>query len=146
MIADIPRLEQPNSIAPRCTHPRIHPGLDAAYCPDCQRSFGPRSPEYKKALLPSPAPGPCGNCSVAAQTFPATEQFCHWAKPYSPSNRKDHIYYRYTWMEGRKLRHKHIPGGNIYSPKAQRNLLEVKLAIARHRSPQEIERLIKSFK
>ena len=41
-----------------CTHPRLIPGLDIAYCPDCRQEFRPRSPEYQKAIADKPRSRP----------------------------------------------------------------------------------------
>lgn len=74
-------------------------------------------------------------------TQPAPEQK-HWVETYCPSKRKAYYYYRYVWMEGRQLRHKHLPGGNNASPKAIATKEKVESAIARRLSPQEIVTLI----
>lgn len=84
-------------------------------------------------------------CSVATPNNAATEQFHHWVKPYCPSNRKDHTYYRYTWMEGRKLRHIHIKGGNTKSALAIARASQVEAAITDGKSPAQIEQMIESF-
>ncbi len=42
----------------------------------------------------------------------------HWVEEYSPSNRPGNLYYRYVWMEGRKLHHMHIRGGQVGKPRA----------------------------
>ena len=75
----------------------------------------------------------------------APEQKPHWIESYSPGNKKAYNYYRYVWMQGRKLRHIHIPG-NVNGPTARRNYLEVELAIAMGKAPSVIEQLIKSWK
>lgn len=67
---------------------------------------------------------------------------CHWVEIYSPSNRKQHKYYRYSWMEGRKLRHLHIRGGSITNPVALAMKERVELAIASGLSPCEIKQII----
>ena len=76
---------------------------------------------------------------------PAPEQKPHWIESYSPANRPGYCYYRYVWMQGRKLHHKQIPG-NVNGSKARRNYLEVELAIAMKKPPGEIEQLIKSWR
>lgn len=48
----------------------------------------------------------------------APEQDSHWIEEYQPSTRKKYKYFRYCWMVGRKVFHKHIPGGNVNSPLA----------------------------
>lgn len=84
----------------------------------------------------------CSGAGVAPeQKSPAPEQ-THWVETYSPSKRKAYSYYRYVWMEGRKLRHRHLPGGNVDSPRAMQLKERVELAIAARMSPAMIEQLI----
>lgn len=66
----------------------------------------------------------------------------HWIETYSPSKRKAYYYYRYVWMEGRQLKHKHLPGGNNSSPKAIAIKELVENAIAQGNSPTQIITLI----
>lgn len=72
--------------------------------------------------------------------------YCHWVEIYSPSNRKQHKYYRYCWMEGRKLRHLHIRGGSITNPVASAMKERVELAISSRLSPEEINILLATGK
>jgi len=74
-------------------------------------------------------------------TQPAPEQK-HWVESYRPSSRKTYYYYRYVWMEGRQLRHKHLPGGNDSNPKAVAIKELVEKAIASGTSPEEIIKAI----
>lgn len=78
---------------------------------------------------------------VAPDTVSKTSN--HWVEAYAPAKREQK-YYRYVWMEGRKLRHMHIPGGNAKSLEAQALKEIVENAIARGESPAMIEQLIKS--
>ncbi|MCV3216678.1 hypothetical protein OGM63_24775 [Plectonema radiosum NIES-515] len=55
-------------------------------------------------------------------------------------NQKKYYYWRYCWMEGRKIRRCHI--GSVRSLKALGNYQAVVRAIARNQSPQEIKKLI----
>lgn len=134
-----------------CAHQRMHPGLDRCYCPDCRKEFLPKSQEYKDALFHPTAPVPCGNCTGAKSTSTQNSKRSapvqnHWVETYCSSKRKENLYYRYVWMDGRRMRHRHIPGGNIHSPEARRKRAEVELAIALHKSPAEIEALIKGWR
>jgi hypothetical protein len=87
-------------------------------------------------------PKSCSGATPAPeQKSPAPEQ-THWVETYSPSKRKAYSYYRYVWMEGRKLRHRHLPGGNVDSPRAMQLKERVELAIAARMSPAMIEQLI----
>ena len=85
------------------------------------------------------------SCSGASLKTSAPEQK-HWVETYSPSKRKAYYYYRYVWMEGRLLKHKHLPGGNNSSPKAKSIKELVEGLIALGKSPTEIITLIQSEK
>ncbi|WGV23362.1 hypothetical protein [Halotia branconii] len=68
----------------------------------------------------------------------------HWVEQYKVVRcGKEHYYYRYLWMSGRKLHHVHIPGGNVRSPLAIERKEMVENAIAAKLSPVQIEKLIK---
>ncbi len=66
----------------------------------------------------------------------------HWIEEYSPSNRPGNFYYRYVWMEGRKLHHMHIRGGHVGKPRAIRGREEVLRAIANGKEPGAIIKII----
>jgi hypothetical protein len=55
-------------------------------------------------------------------------------------------YFCYSYRVGHKVKHVHIPGGNIGSPKAQANAARIREAIAAGGTPQEIEQLIKNLR
>lgn len=76
---------------------------------------------------------------------PAPEQ-SHWIEKY-PVTRygKEHYYYRYLWMSGRKIHHVHIPGGNVESAIAKSRKSQVEAAIADGATPVEIKQLIRSW-
>jgi hypothetical protein len=54
-------------------------------------------------------------------------------------------YYRYSWREKNKMRHCHIPGGNIDSISAKKRAALVQCEIDSGRSSKEIVEFIKSF-
>lgn len=127
-----------------CTHEHMYIGLDAGYCPDCGGEFSPRSKEYLALLATDREPKNCSGATlISAPEQLAPEQLRHWVETYSPSNRPQ-SYYRYVWMDGRKLRHRHIKGGDIHSTSAIALKAEVESAIASGKSPPEIEQLIRS--
>ncbi len=72
--------------------------------------------------------------------------FTHWTEVYwvKRGSRKNE-YYRYCWMEGRKIHHCHISGGNVLSFVALARLTIVESAIAEGKPPQEISKLISSW-
>ncbi|OCQ98969.1 hypothetical protein BCD64_23305 [Nostoc sp. MBR 210] len=69
----------------------------------------------------------------------------HWVEKYwvERSGNK-YWYWRYMWMEGRKLHRRYI--GSITSPKARDRKLAIEEAINFGRSPKEIEKLIKQWR
>jgi hypothetical protein len=78
--------------------------------------------------------------------LPHTEEiFTHWVEEYwVERGTNKYWYYRYTWMEGRKLHRHYI--GSITSNKAKAKKQAVKDAILDGQSPQEIKQLIRDFK
>jgi hypothetical protein len=64
---------------------------------------------------------------------------------YKPAGtaRGDLKYFRYSFREGNRIKHLHIPGGNTSRPKAQSNAEAVRKAIASGKSPQYIKQMIK---
>lgn len=89
----------------------------------------------------------CSGQAVCPEQVVCPEQACpeqkHWVETYSPSNRKQHSYYRYVWREGRKLRHLHLPGGNVDNQRAIALKERVENAIAIGMPPAIIEQMIK---
>lgn len=88
-------------------------------------------------------------CSGAAESDTRQESHkfapeqIHWIETYSPGKRKGYSYYRYVWMEGRKLRHMHLPGGNVDNPKAIALKERVEEAMGAGWPPSAVEQLIK---
>lgn len=71
----------------------------------------------------------------------------HWVEKYTVIRYgTEHYYYRYLWMEGRKLHHVHIPGGNWRSPISLARKAEIESAIADGQSPADIEKLIHTWR
>lgn len=139
----------------RCSHESIIPGLDCLQCKNCRRTWPSWHPDFNRLLNQSAvAPEQKSvleqNKSVLEQTNCALVKSApeqkQWLETYSPSTRRAYSYYRYVWMEGRKLSHIHIPGGNTESPIASRRATEVERWINLGRSPQKIQDLIKSWR
>ena len=84
------------------------------------------------------------NCS-GADSIRVAPEHNHWVEIYSPSTRPNCKYFRYMWMEGRKLKHKHI-GGNIKSDRATKLKLEVEQTIKAGKTPGQIVEMMKSWK
>ncbi|MBN3893645.1 MAG: hypothetical protein HWQ43_32545 [Nostoc sp. JL31] len=87
-----------------------------------------------------------GDYTDVPEHIKAVPEHLHWVEKYCPSNRKDNDYYRYCWKTGRKIKHRHITGGNVRSQLAQSRRQEVEIAIASGLAPVEIEKLIRSWR
>ncbi len=61
------------------------------------------------------------------------------------TSRCEKKYYRFTWREKNRIKHCHIPGGNIDSVTAKKRAALVQCEIDRSRSPERIVEYIKSF-
>jgi hypothetical protein len=55
-------------------------------------------------------------------------------------------YFRYQWREGKRIRHRHIPGGNINDLLAKKRAALVQCQIDVGKTPSEIVEFIKSFR
>nr|WP_322714631.1 hypothetical protein [Nostoc sp. ChiSLP03a]MDZ8215881.1 hypothetical protein [Nostoc sp. ChiSLP03a] len=87
-----------------------------------------------------------GDYTDVPEHIKTVPEHLHWVEKYCPSKRKDNHYYRYCWKTGRKIKHRHIAGGNVRSQLAQHRKGEVEIAIADGLAPVEIESLIKSWR
>jgi hypothetical protein len=126
-----------------CSHQKLIAGLDAAYCPCCKKSFQPWTLEYKSVLeqpVIENAPEHTASGSVREQP-----EHTHWVEIYwTKRGNKKHSYYRYCWMDGRKIHHVHIPGGNTANERAIALQEQVTEAIKKGDNPAQIKALIKS--
>ncbi|MEY3400724.1 MAG: hypothetical protein RLZZ86_327 [Cyanobacteriota bacterium] len=60
--------------------------------------------------------------------------------------RGSYFYYRYSYRDGQRIKHIHIPGGNTNSEVVQERVKKLREEIARGMNPLEIKSLIASFK
>lgn len=101
------------------------------------------TPQVSGAVpLPADAPDTCGESHLDTGEVSGASG---WCETYQPNGRRTQ-YFRYLWREKGRLKHAHLPGGNVRSPRAQENLALVETAIASGKSPSEIIELIKSWK
>ena len=123
-------------------HHSNHPsrGINRLVAPEHNQSvreqhFDESAPEHKH-----------GSCKGFVESAPEHKQLgIQWVEEYwVRRSGKEHYYYRFCWMEGRKIRHKHIGGGNVKTPAAiyRKLIVEANLGRATH----EIVTLINSFK
>jgi hypothetical protein len=112
-----------------CTHPRLIPGLEGNYCPDCHR-----------LIPPSISVNP--DCENVYGNDPPE---IHQAVYEVPSHGKR--YYRYLATQGRQVLFSlHIPGGSTQNPKAQARATAVRSWIAAHQSPEHIQQRIDAWR
>lgn len=55
----------------------------------------------------------------------------------------DHKYFRFSYRDGDRMKHKHIPGGNVDNSVARQRAEAVRQAIARGATIDEVLQLIK---
>lgn len=89
-------------------------------------------------------PDNCVREQESNDTLKVAPEHIHWTEEYWVQRcGKKYYYWRYCWMEGRKIHHCHI--GSVRSLKALGKYQVVLGAIAHQRSsPQEIKQLIRS--
>jgi hypothetical protein len=87
-------------------------------------------------------PDNCVREQVTSDTHKVAPEHIHWLEEYwVERNHQKYYYWRYCWMEFRKIRRCHI--GSVRSLKALGKYQAVMSAIALGQSPQEIKQLIK---
>ncbi len=91
------------------------------------------------------------SCSVREQVLTVTQQVapehCHWVETYWVARGlKKHLYYRYCWMVGRRIKRCHIPGGHIHMPRSLACCQVAREAIASNCTPQEIQNMIRAIR
>lgn len=101
----------------------------------------------KSPDIVAPEHSPCVLEQLFDQSAPEHKQLgIQWVEKYwVKRSGKQHYYYRFCWMEGRKIYHKHIGGGNVNSPAAIYRKLIIESALDTATSNQ-IVALINSFK
>lgn len=84
---------------------------------------------------------------VTESTFNTLDTTLSPINIYTPKGqaRTKHQYFRYTYRDGSKLKHQHIPGGNITALEAQTRRDEIEALVKAGRSPTEIIKVIRGF-
>lgn len=106
-----------------------------------------KKPEKGVNRVVAPEHSPCVREQLFDQSAPEHKQLgIQWVEEYwVKRSGKQHYYYRFCWMDGRKIRHKHIGGGNVNSPTANYRKLIVEIHLDT-KTAKEIVALINSFK
>ncbi len=127
--------------SPLLPTPQLDPYWDAIERTENERE------EYgvREQVLDSTSAGCKPNSSVREQvstnTLKSAPEHVHWVERYYVRRcEKEHYYYRYCWMEGRKIRRVHI--GSIHSAIAFKKYNAVAAAIEAKKSPPQIKQLI----
>lgn len=89
---------------------------------------------------PNPEPLP----TAAAPELSADTTTAHWVEIYWVKD--SYWYYRYCYMKGRRICHRHIPGGNSSSGAAQSRAAQVRSMIADGATPELIEQQIQAWR
>ncbi|MCV3213031.1 hypothetical protein OGM63_05730 [Plectonema radiosum NIES-515] len=119
-------------------------------CPPCLISAPEHDPYWDECVKEqvtadtsnAQKPDNCVREQVANDTDKVAPEHIHWTEEYwVERNQKKYYYWRYCWMEGRKIRRCHI--GSVRSLEALGNYQAIRCAIARNQSPQEVKQLIK---
>lgn len=91
------------------------------------------------------APEHTANRRVLEQPDHSALTHTHWTETYTVRRGdKKHLYYRYCWMDGRKIYHVHLPGGNTMSDRARALFNRVTAGIKKGDTPTKIKALIKN--
>lgn len=81
---------------------------------------------------------------VQNNTQKVAPQQCHWLEKYwVERHNKKYYYWRYCWMEGRKIKRCYI--GSINSGSAKRKYADVAFAIEDGESPEQIQIMVRSY-
>ncbi|NET71770.1 MAG: hypothetical protein F6K62_12800 [Sphaerospermopsis sp. SIO1G2] len=83
--------------------------------------------------------------STVPQNDSLTTQSINIYKP-SGKARGNSKYFRYSYRDGSRIKHIHIPGGNISNPLAKQRAKIIDDAIAQKLPPTEIKSMIRHFK
>ena len=78
------------------------------------------------------------------QRFCGYRDVVPFVETYSPSRRKTE-YYRLSWRDGKRIKHLHIRGGNVYSQLAIKRAEQIRQMCNRNLPLEEIIAAVKSF-
>ena len=110
--------------------------------PQIKTIHDPYWDELETQAPPSPIPYRSVREQATLDTEKVAPEHIHWLEEYwVERSSKKYYYWRYCWMEGRKIRRCHI--GSVRSLKALGKYQAVEEAIALGQAPQKIKQLIK---
>lgn len=152
-----------------CTHTNIIPGLDAIQCRDCRRYWWQSHKDYERllaqpivgleppedtALESDTEPKPEGGNFVLAEidtepySYPEvlrfTDEPINLYYPRGTSNTVNQ-YFRFSYRDGKRMRHLHIPGGNTRNPEASERAKRVRAFVNQGATPSQVRRLIEGW-
>lgn len=141
-----------------CTHTNIIAGLDAIQCRDCRRSWWQHHKDFERLLAQSSEPPEniapkndkynLGESDTESYSYPErlsfTDEPIHLYYPRGTSKGFNQ-YFRFSYRDGKRMRHLHIPGGNTRSPEAIERAKRVMAFIDQGATPSQVRSLIESW-
>ena len=134
-----------------CTHVNIIAGLDAIQCRDCRRSWWQHHKDFERLLAQSSEPpGDTALKNDDTESNPQPERLSFTDEPihlYYPrgTSKGFNQYFRFSYRDGKRMRHLHIPGGNTRSPEAIERAKRVMAFIDQGATPSQVRSLIESW-
>ncbi|WP_009631033.1 hypothetical protein [Synechocystis sp. PCC 7509] len=149
-----------------CPHTHIIPGLSAIQCRDCRRYWEYFHKDFERLLAQSSDPPedttprsdteskPKGGNFVLAESdtesysYPEILRFTD--EPinlYYPRGtaKSFNQYFRFSYRDGKRMRHLHIPGGNTRSPEAIERAKRVRAFVDEGATPSQVRSLIEGW-
>ncbi|MGB6302086.1 MAG: hypothetical protein WBF90_38760 [Rivularia sp. (in: cyanobacteria)] len=134
--------------APKCVREQVTFDAESSNIDLSPQSPSQNSkPEKTDSIQVAPEHSSCVREQLIDKSAPEHKQLgIQWVEEYwVKRSGKRHYYYRFCWMDGRKIRHKHIGGGNSSNPTATYRKLIVEMSLGT-KSTKEMIALIDSFK
>lgn len=134
-----------------CTHKNIIAGLDAIQCRDCRRYWWQHHKDFERLLAQSSEPPEdtaLENDDTESYPYPERLSFAdepvHLYYPKGTANGFNQ-YFRFSYRDGKRMRHLHIPGGNTRNPEAIERAKRVMAFINQGATPSQVRSLIESW-
>ncbi len=132
-----------------CAHTNIIAGLDAIQCRDCRRSWWQHHKDFERLLAQSSEPPEDTALKTDTESKPYTERLSFADEPvhlYYPKGTANGFnqYFRFSYRDGKRMRHLHIPGGNTRNPEAIERAKRVMAFIDQGATPSQVRSLIES--
>ena len=140
-----------------CAHTNIIAGLDAIQCRDCRRSWWQHHKDFERLLAQNSDPKEYSpeikeNFVIESDTESTSygdrlsfaDEPIHLYYPRGTANGVNQ-YFRFSYRDGKRMRHLHIPGGNTRSPQAIERAKRVMAFIDQGATPSQVRSLIEGW-